>query len=134
MTGRCAISAASSGSTGSPTIRAFASNADRVDNRAAFIALVEAATQKFSAAPLLGGARRKPLCRRGRSIRSREVFADPQVVARAMRIDLPATGAAGGTVPSVRTPIMIDGEAMAAATAAPRLGEHTRRACSASLG
>jgi crotonobetainyl-CoA:carnitine CoA-transferase CaiB-like acyl-CoA transferase len=42
-----------------------------------------------------------------------------------MRLDLPASGAAGGTVPSVRAPIVLDGLAMAALIAAPRLGEHT---------
>jgi crotonobetainyl-CoA:carnitine CoA-transferase CaiB-like acyl-CoA transferase len=54
-----------------------------------------------------------------------QVFADPQVAARGMRLDLPASGASGGTVPSVRAPIVLDGLAMAAPTAAPRLGEQT---------
>jgi crotonobetainyl-CoA:carnitine CoA-transferase CaiB-like acyl-CoA transferase len=102
----------------------FASNADRVANRASFIALLEEACAKFSAATLLAalaevGVPAGPI----NSVA--EVFADPQVVARAMRVDLPAAGAAGGTVPSVRTPITLDGLAMAASTAAPRLGEHT---------
>ena len=42
-----------------------------------------------------------------------------------MRLDLPATGARGGTAPSVRSPILIDGEPAVAAMAAPRLGEHS---------
>ena len=54
-----------------------------------------------------------------------QVFADPQVAARGMRLDLPATGARGGSAPSVRSPLTIDGERAAAGTAAPRLGEHT---------
>ena len=54
-----------------------------------------------------------------------EAFADPQVIAREMRLDLPATGARGGMAPSVRSPMVIDGEPAVAATAAPRLGEHT---------
>ncbi len=45
--------------------------------------------------------------------------------ARGLRLDLPATGARGGNAPSVRSPLVIDGEPAAAETAAPRLGEHT---------
>ena len=60
-----------------------------------------------------------------------EAFADPQIIARQMRLDLPATGARGGTVPAVRTPILMDGEPFATATAAPRLGEHTDEVLSA---
>jgi crotonobetainyl-CoA:carnitine CoA-transferase CaiB-like acyl-CoA transferase len=104
----------------------FASNAERVENRADFIALVEEATQKFTRAQLLAvleaaGVPAGPI----NSVA--EVFADPQVRSRTLRLDLPATGAAGGSVPSVRTPIVLDGLAMAAPSAAPRLGEHTRR-------
>jgi crotonobetainyl-CoA:carnitine CoA-transferase CaiB-like acyl-CoA transferase len=103
----------------------FSSNANRVANRVAFVALLEEACGKFSAAALLA-ALEKAHVPAGPINSVAEVFADPQVVARALRIDLPASGAAGGTVPSVRSPIMIDGEAMAAVTAAPRLGEHTQ--------
>ena len=44
---------------------------------------------------------------------------------RGMRIDRPSASAKGGTVPGVRTPIMIDGTPMAAERPSPRLGEHT---------
>ena len=54
-----------------------------------------------------------------------QVFADPQVVHRGMRIDRPSAAAKAGTIPGVRTPIMIDGKPMAAERPAPRLGEHT---------
>ena len=54
----------------------------------------------------------------------REVFADPQVLARGMRIDLDAPGRAGGSVPSVRLPIRFSAAAPVAARPAPRLGEH----------
>jgi crotonobetainyl-CoA:carnitine CoA-transferase CaiB-like acyl-CoA transferase len=54
-----------------------------------------------------------------------DVFDDPQVVARGMKIDLPSSAAKGGAIPSVRSPIMIDGEPMAAGKPSPRLGEHT---------
>jgi crotonobetainyl-CoA:carnitine CoA-transferase CaiB-like acyl-CoA transferase len=42
-----------------------------------------------------------------------------------MRIDRPDAAAAAGSIPGVRTPIVLDGEAMAAERAAPRLGEHS---------
>src|SRR5258708_35140626 len=54
-----------------------------------------------------------------------QVFADPQVIHRGMRIDRPSAAAKGGTIPGVRTPIIISGSAMAAERPAPRLGEHT---------
>jgi crotonobetainyl-CoA:carnitine CoA-transferase CaiB-like acyl-CoA transferase len=102
----------------------FRANSNRVANRVAFIDIVEEATQKFSSAELLAAleAAHVPA---GPINSIEQVFADPQVIARRLRIDLPATDAAGGTVPSVRSPIVLDGEAMAAPIAAPRLGEHT---------
>ena len=42
-----------------------------------------------------------------------------------MRVDLPHPDAKGGSIPGVRTPIVIDGRPMAAERPAPRLGEHT---------
>jgi crotonobetainyl-CoA:carnitine CoA-transferase CaiB-like acyl-CoA transferase len=102
----------------------FASNAERVANRTAFITMLEKACATFTAASLLA-ALEKAAVPAGPINSVAEVFADPQVVARALRIDLPTTGAVGGTVPSVRTPIVLDGIAMAAPTGAPRLGEHT---------
>jgi crotonobetainyl-CoA:carnitine CoA-transferase CaiB-like acyl-CoA transferase len=54
-----------------------------------------------------------------------QVFADPQVVHRGMRIDRPSAAAKAGTIPGVRTPIMINGNPAAAERPAPRLGEHT---------
>jgi crotonobetainyl-CoA:carnitine CoA-transferase CaiB-like acyl-CoA transferase len=54
-----------------------------------------------------------------------QVFADPQVVHRGMRLDLNNPAAQGGKSPGVRTPIMLDGAPMASDRPAPRLGEHT---------
>jgi crotonobetainyl-CoA:carnitine CoA-transferase CaiB-like acyl-CoA transferase len=54
-----------------------------------------------------------------------QVFSDPQVIHRRMRLELPSEAAKGGKIPGVRTPIVLDGEPMAADRPSPRLGEHT---------
>jgi glutaryl-CoA transferase len=54
-----------------------------------------------------------------------EVFADPQVIARGMRIDLPHPAANGGSIPGVRSPITINGRRAAADRPQPMVGEHT---------
>ena len=54
-----------------------------------------------------------------------EVFADPQVRHRQMVLDFPEPDAQGGSVPMLRTPIVIDGEPQVARTAPPRLGQHS---------
>ena len=54
-----------------------------------------------------------------------QVFSDPQVVHRGMRLTLKNPAAEGGTSPGIRTPIVLDGTPMASDRPAPRLGEHT---------
>lgn len=54
-----------------------------------------------------------------------QVFNDPQVVFRGMKLDLPSAAAKGGTIPGVRTPIVMDGWRAASERPAPRLGEHS---------
>jgi crotonobetainyl-CoA:carnitine CoA-transferase CaiB-like acyl-CoA transferase len=54
-----------------------------------------------------------------------QVFADPQVVHRGMRIELESAAAKSGKIPGIRTPIVLDGVPMASERPSPRLGEHT---------
>jgi crotonobetainyl-CoA:carnitine CoA-transferase CaiB-like acyl-CoA transferase len=54
-----------------------------------------------------------------------QVFADPQVKHRGMKLDLPSKAAKGGTIPGVRTPIVMDGWRAASERPSPQLGEHT---------
>ncbi len=54
-----------------------------------------------------------------------QVFNDPQVIHRGMKLDLPSAAAKGGTIPGVRSPIVMDGEPMASEHPSPRLGQHT---------
>ena len=43
-----------------------------------------------------------------------------------MKLEMPSDDAVGGTIPGVRTPIMIDNAPMASPKPAPRLGQHTQ--------
>jgi crotonobetainyl-CoA:carnitine CoA-transferase CaiB-like acyl-CoA transferase len=103
---------------------AYATNADRVRNRETFVPRLAAAAKTMSRDALLAALEDAGVPA-GPINTIEQVFADPQVVARGMRLDLPAAGARGGTAPSVRSPMVIDGEPAAAPTASPRLGEHT---------
>ena len=54
-----------------------------------------------------------------------QVFNDPQVVHRGMKLELPSAAAKAGTIPGVRSPIVMDGWRAASEHPAPLLGEHT---------
>jgi crotonobetainyl-CoA:carnitine CoA-transferase CaiB-like acyl-CoA transferase len=103
---------------------AYATNPGRVRNRAVLIPLIAAETGRHPKADLLARltAVNVPV---GPINDLAEVFADPQVLHRGLRVDLPEPRAAGGRVPSVRSPIVIDGTPMVAATASPQVGDHT---------
>lgn len=91
----------------------FGSNAERVQNRGAL---------ETALAPLIAGRQRDELLSAmasagvpGGPINDlAQVFADPQVVARGLRIDR-------NGVPGVASPIVIDGERQVAGTGAPKL-------------
>jgi crotonobetainyl-CoA:carnitine CoA-transferase CaiB-like acyl-CoA transferase len=104
---------------------AYKTNADRVKNRAQIVAHISNLTSRFRRADILAGleAVKVPA---GPINDLDDVFSDPQVIHRGMRLDVASAAAKGGTIPGVRTPITIDGEGMAAERPAPRLGEHTQ--------
>jgi len=54
-----------------------------------------------------------------------DVFADPQIIARQMWINLQHDGAKAGTVPSLRGPIVMNGVPLVAKNPSPPLGAHT---------
>jgi crotonobetainyl-CoA:carnitine CoA-transferase CaiB-like acyl-CoA transferase len=62
------------------------------------------------------------------------VFADPQVRARGMRIDLPHPEAASGTVPLIANPIKMGATPPAYRAAPPTLGQHTDEVLEELLG
>jgi crotonobetainyl-CoA:carnitine CoA-transferase CaiB-like acyl-CoA transferase len=101
----------------------FATNADRVRNRDLLAARLSALTATFPRDVLLAELETRGVPA-GPINSVADVFADPQVVHRGMRIDLAAPEARGGSIPGVRTPIVIDGSPMAAVRPSPRLGAH----------
>ena len=54
-----------------------------------------------------------------------DVFADPQVRERGMRIDFDRPEVAGGVLSGLRTPIRFSASRLSLEKPAPRLGEHT---------
>jgi crotonobetainyl-CoA:carnitine CoA-transferase CaiB-like acyl-CoA transferase len=102
----------------------FRTNAGRVGHRAELIPLLTERTLNFTREDLLSALEGQGVPA-GPINTVADVFADPQVVARGMRIDLSSQAAKGGAIPSVRSPIVMDGQPMAADRPSPRLGEHT---------
>ncbi|MGL4323016.1 MAG: CaiB/BaiF CoA transferase family protein [Beijerinckiaceae bacterium] len=101
----------------------FTNNEARLKHRDVLMDMLIARTKTFSKADLLdrleaAGVPAGPINT------VPEVFADPQVIARGMRVDLPAPQTQDGVLPSVRQPIVINGEPLFGAHASPALGEH----------
>ncbi|PCG15351.1 MULTISPECIES: CaiB/BaiF CoA transferase family protein [Sphingomonas] len=94
----------------------FATNPARVTNRAALLPLVTARTVLWPSADLLAAleAAGVPV---GPVNRIDQVFADPQVIARGMRLVVDG-------LPGLAAPITYDGMRIRADRASPRLGEH----------
>ncbi len=116
------------GLLGAPELAAdprFVTNADRVGNRAVLISLLTALTVRFSRETLLA-ALEKAGVPAGPINDVADVFADPQVVARGMRMSLPDSAVTGGAVPTVRSPIVFDGRPAVADRVSPGLGMHTQ--------
>lgn len=103
----------------------FLTNRDRVAHRTVLIALLSGLTARMTRTDLLAACEAAGVPA-GPINDVADVFADPQVVARAMARDLPAPDVAGGAVPTVRSPIVLDGKPQIAEHAAPSLGAHTR--------
>ena len=103
---------------------AYLRNPDRVRNRAQLADALSARTSMRTKAELIQQleAASVPV---GPINTIPEVFADPQVIARGLRVDIPAPAAEGGSLAAVRTPIVINGKPCVANRAAPQLGEHT---------
>jgi crotonobetainyl-CoA:carnitine CoA-transferase CaiB-like acyl-CoA transferase len=102
----------------------FLTNADRVHGRAELVPLLTALTLRFDRAQLLAALEPEGVPA-GPINTVADVFADPQVLARGMRVELVCEDAKTGTIPSVGSPIVLDGARMTADRPSPRLGAHT---------
>lgn len=92
----------------------YATNADRLANRAALTEAITAATRLRTKADLLAACEAEGVPA-GPINDLAEVFADPQVLARGMKID-------PGGVPGVRSPFTFSGADLELGRASPRLG------------
>ena len=100
----------------------YATNKDRVRNREALCNLLGGLTGRRTRASLLeeledAGVPAGPI----NSVA--EALGDPQAVHRGMALRIAHPGAKGGTVPAIRSPIVIDGEPMVSDRPSPVLGE-----------
>ncbi len=109
----------------------FASNAQRVANRAVLVPLLRQATVMRTSADWINALETAGVpC--GPINRIDEVFADPQVIARGLQIKLPH--ALAGSVPLVANPIRLSGSPVAYQRPPPLLGEHTDEVLAQWLG
>ncbi|MER8527843.1 MULTISPECIES: CaiB/BaiF CoA-transferase family protein [unclassified Mesorhizobium] len=101
----------------------FATNPARVANRAKLREHMIEALKAFDRDPLLArletaGVPASPINDIG------QMFADPQTIARGMRLDL--DDGHGNLLPSVRAPMVMSGTPLVYERPSPRLGEHTQ--------
>jgi crotonobetainyl-CoA:carnitine CoA-transferase CaiB-like acyl-CoA transferase len=102
----------------------FRTNGDRNRNRKDLIPAMTGRTRLWKKADLLT-ALEKVGVPAGPIHDLAEVFADPQVIHRRMRVDLPEEVASGVTIPGVRSPMLMSATPLRYERPSPRLGEHT---------
>jgi formyl-CoA transferase len=109
----------------------FATNAARVAHRAELVPLLAAELRRRPAREWLDALSRETVpCAPVNTLD--EVFADPQVRARGMRVDLPH--ALGGSVPLVASPLKLSATPVEYTRAPPLLGADTRAVLREQLG
>jgi crotonobetainyl-CoA:carnitine CoA-transferase CaiB-like acyl-CoA transferase len=94
----------------------YLTNADRIRNRESMTSAITAATLRWKKADLLMACEEQGVPA-GPINDLSEVFADPQVIARGMQLDL-------GGVPGVRSPFTFSDATLSLDRPAPKLGEH----------
>lgn len=109
----------------------FCSNPARVKHREILVPMIAAQLEKWESRILTAALEALGVpC--GPINNLAQVFADPQVQARAMRVDVPHPSA--GSVPQVRHPVQFSGDAIAPMQAPPMLGQHTEQVLQDMLG
>ncbi|MGH6860423.1 MAG: CaiB/BaiF CoA transferase family protein [Phyllobacterium sp.] len=104
----------------------FLTNRARLENRVALTAAIGEKTSGRTRADLLDACSRNAVPA-GPINRIGEMFDDPQIVARQLRLDLEDRH--GRTIPSVRTPILMSKTPLTYTRPSPRLGEHSADIC-----
>jgi len=102
----------------------FVNNVDRVTNRDAIAPLIAEKTATFLRDDLLAKLEAEGVPA-GPINTVADVFEDPQIKHRGMRVDLDCPAAKAGTVPSVRTPIVFSESGLNLSRPSPAVGEHT---------
>ena len=109
----------------------FARNSERVRNRAVLVPMIEAVVRTRTQRDWLEALEPRGVpC--GPINTLDQVFADPQVIARGMRVDLPHPLA--GSVPQVASPLRYSSTAVDYRLPPPLLGEHTAAVLRDTLG
>jgi glutaryl-CoA transferase len=103
---------------------AYKDNIGRLKNRNKLVGKLSALTAKMKRDDLLAKLEAQGVPA-GPINNLDQVFNDAQVKHRGMKLDLPSKAAKKGTIPGVRTPIVIDGWRAASERPSPLLGEHT---------
>jgi crotonobetainyl-CoA:carnitine CoA-transferase CaiB-like acyl-CoA transferase len=103
---------------------AYKDNVGRLKHRNELVGKLTALTSKMKRDDLLGMLEAQGVPA-GPINNLEQVFNDAQVKHRGMKLDLPSSAAKSGTIPGVRTPIVIDGWRAASERPSPRLGEHS---------
>jgi crotonobetainyl-CoA:carnitine CoA-transferase CaiB-like acyl-CoA transferase len=103
---------------------AYKNNIGRLTHRTELVAKLSALTARMPRKELLDKLEQQTVPA-GPINNLEQVFNDPQVIYRGMKLNLPSAAAKSGSIPGVRTPIVMDGWKAASERPAPRLGEHT---------
>ncbi|HEX8374358.1 MAG TPA: CaiB/BaiF CoA-transferase family protein [Geminicoccaceae bacterium] len=121
---------------GAPELAAdprFITNELRVRHREALYALMPALMRRKTTAAWVDGLAALGVPS-GPVNRLDQVFEDPQVQARGLRVDLPHPGAASGSVPVIANPIRMTATPPTYRSAPPTLGQHTDEVLGGLLG
>ena len=101
----------------------YIDNRSRVNNRVALTQRLHLLCQRYLKTDLLA-ALEKVGVPAGPINGVDEVFADPQVIARGVKVDLSSPTAKGGSIPTVGSPIVMNGVRQVSSRPSPQLGEH----------